>query len=192
MANLEHELGFTSTYYFRYPYTFDQIVIKEISSLGHEIGYHYEVLSKTNGNLEKAIDLFNIELNKFREITEITTICPHGKPSRYYQGDLWKNYDFKEFGIIGEAYSSFNKELLYFSDTGRTWRERGFHINDNKFKIGSTDKLINLIESNMGNLYILAHPERWAFDNLDWITMFFTDMTINAGKILLRAAKYRV
>ena len=48
MAELEHELGIQSTYYFRVPYTFKPEIIGKIHDLGHEVGYHYEVLSKAN------------------------------------------------------------------------------------------------------------------------------------------------
>ncbi len=47
-ARLEHDLGITGTYYFRMvPGSFDEGVISEIASLGHEIGYHYEDVSST-------------------------------------------------------------------------------------------------------------------------------------------------
>jgi hypothetical protein len=48
MAELEHELGIQSTYYFRFPYTFKPEIIRKIHDLEHEVGYHYEVLSKAN------------------------------------------------------------------------------------------------------------------------------------------------
>jgi len=48
MAELEHELGIQSTYYFRFPYTFKPELIGKIHDFGHEVGYHYEVLSKAN------------------------------------------------------------------------------------------------------------------------------------------------
>ena len=37
MAELEHELGIQSTYYFRFPYTFKSDIIKRINGLGHEL-----------------------------------------------------------------------------------------------------------------------------------------------------------
>ena len=46
MAELEYELGIQSTYYFRFPCTFKPEIIRKIRDLGHEVGYHYEVLSK--------------------------------------------------------------------------------------------------------------------------------------------------
>ena len=48
MAELEHESGIQSTYYFRVPYTFKPDIIGKIHDLGHEIGHHYGVLSKAN------------------------------------------------------------------------------------------------------------------------------------------------
>ncbi len=48
MAELEHEVGLTATYYFRFPYTFNPDIIRKIRGLGQEVGYHYEVLSKAN------------------------------------------------------------------------------------------------------------------------------------------------
>ena len=42
-AEIEAERGIKGTYYFRtVPQSFDGKIIKEIHSLGHEIGYHYE------------------------------------------------------------------------------------------------------------------------------------------------------
>ena len=96
MAELEHELGIQSTYYFRVPYTFKPEMIVKI--LGHEVGYHYEVLSKAKGDYEKAVELFEQELNEFRKIVDVKTIGMHGSPlSRYDNRDLWKRYDFNEF-----------------------------------------------------------------------------------------------
>ena len=45
MAILENKLGVKSTYYFRtIPQTLKPGIIREVASLGHEIGYHYENL----------------------------------------------------------------------------------------------------------------------------------------------------
>ena len=168
MAELENELKIQSTYYFRYPYTFKSDIIKRINELGHKIGYHYEVLSKAKGDHEKAIKLFEAELDEFRKIVEVKTICMHGSPlSRYDNRDLWNRYDFKDFEIIGEAYLSI-KEVNYFSDSGRSWnwknKMRDFMPDRiEEIAVNTTDDLIELIRSNkVDKLYILAHPERWS------------------------------
>ena len=119
MAKLEHEMGIHSTYYFRYPSTFKPDIIREIQGLGHEIGYHYEVLSKAKGDYQKAIALFESELEEFRKVCPVDTICMHGSPlSPFDNRDLWKRYDFRDFGLYGEAYLSLqNTGLCYFTDT---------------------------------------------------------------------------
>ena len=50
-------------------------ITRGIHDLGHEVGYHYEVLSKANGDYEKAVELFEQELSEFRKIIDVKTIC---------------------------------------------------------------------------------------------------------------------
>ena len=99
MARLENKLGIKSTYYFRTrKNVLKETYINEISSLGHEIGFHYETLSDSNGNIKKAIDLFSKELEKLRKITPIKTICMHGSPfSKWRNYDIWTEYNFSYF-----------------------------------------------------------------------------------------------
>ena len=133
LAKLENSLGICSTYYFRMPKTFDTEVIRFISQLGHEVGYHYETLDKTNGDYSLAVQLFMKELNDFRSRTEIDvkTACSHGgRPyNRAKRIGYRKNYDifkyypglYKDTNLIGEAYLGFDfSQMLYFSDSGGT------------------------------------------------------------------------
>jgi hypothetical protein len=192
VAEAEKELGIRSTYYFRYPHTFKKAIINEILDMGHEIGYHYEVLSKCNGDVKEAIKLFEYELNEFRSVTDIKTICMHGSPlSKYDNKELWKHYDFKSYGIIGEAYISINN-INYFSDSGRTWGPKN-KIRDLKaesnYMANTTDGLITLINHEIfDQIYILTHPERWASNNSEWIFNFFKDQAFNIGKKFLAGA----
>jgi len=197
MAELENRLGIQSTYYFRYPYTFEPKIIKKILDFGHEVGYHYEVLSKSKGDYNKAIDLFSKELNEFRKICNVQTICMHGSPlSGYDNRDIWKIYDFQDFGICGEAYLSVDRSVNYFSDTGRSWnwknKMRDFIPNKRETMLAnSTIDLINLIEGGKANkFYILAHPERWACKYTEWIINYIKDLVINEGKGILRDLDY--
>lgn len=51
-AWIENELGIAGTYYFRMvPGSYDEEVIKKIAGMGHEIGYHYEDLSRCAAHL---------------------------------------------------------------------------------------------------------------------------------------------
>lgn len=193
MAKLESKLGIVATYYFRYPYTFNADIINQIYSLGHEIGYHYEALSKARGDYEKAMNLFNDELSRFGSICKIETICMHGSPlSKYNNLDLWNTYDFRDCGILGEAYLSINKNITYFSDTGRSWNW------ENKLRdflpgsepvgcLEKTDDLIEFIFSKIvKQVYLLIHPERWSQSSGEWINNYIKDIAFNSGKKIIR------
>ena len=139
MARIEKECSLSSTYYFRKRHhTFDTGIIQQIQCLGHEIGYHYEALVKSGGDFQKAIALFRTELAAFRDIVPVKTICMHGNPfSKWDNRDLWKKFDFRGFGIIGEAYLSIDFErYLYLNDTGRTWDTNKYNIRD-KVKVAA-------------------------------------------------------
>ena len=196
MAKFENEAGIESTYYFRYPYTFRPAIIQQIQGLGHEIGYHYEVLAKAKGDPEKAIHLFKQELHAMREVCDIKTICMHGSPlSRHDNRDLWNHYDFRDFEIYNEAYLSFqDADLRYFTDTGRIWNGKhslrdvmpGAEATVPTLK--TTSDLIDWIGSSAGDdLYLTVHPERWAASEGEWVVGYVKDLIMNTGKIGIRA-----
>jgi hypothetical protein len=192
MAEVEYSLGIASTYYFRHPATFVPEMIKEIHALGHEVGYHYEVLAKAGGDYAKAITLFKKELSEFREVCDVWTVCMHGSPlSRYDNRDLWKVYDFREYGIVGEAYISIaGNGLRYLTDTGRNWGGR-HSLRDSMpgaepVPAEATDDLSRWIESaGEKALYLTVHPERWAMSMGEWAVGYAKDIVINAGKTVL-------
>ncbi|MDD2439249.1 MAG: hypothetical protein PHD41_03365 [Methanosarcinaceae archaeon] len=195
---IESELGVKATYYFRARNNvFVPEILQEIAAYGHEIGYHYEVLSDSGGDYDLALALFKQNLKEFRNICEVKTICMHGSPlSKYDNRDLWKKHSFETFGIIGEAYLSVEGKLNYFSDTGRSWNSKN-NIRD--FLPGSsglvgikdTDELIELIrEKKLPNFYILIHPERWASTLTEWSLYYSWDLGVNlAKKVLLGVRK---
>lgn len=196
MAELEHDLDIRSTYYFRYPHTFTPDIMRQIWDIGHEVGYHYEVLAKARGNTEKAIDMFEQELQAMREICEIKTICMHGSPlSRYDNRDLWKKYHFRDFGVEGEAYLSMaDKGLFYLTDTGRNWGGR-HSMRDSMpgargVPVETTDNLVEWIRSSgEGGLYLTVHPERWAMSEGEWAVSYVMDVMMNIGKSFIVAMR---
>jgi hypothetical protein len=53
MAEIERELDMQATYYFRSTKeVFKAEIMQAIEKMGHEIGYHYEVLDKAKGNFD--------------------------------------------------------------------------------------------------------------------------------------------
>jgi len=197
MAEFEAKMGVHSTYYFRYPYTFKPEIIRKIAELGHEVGYHYEVLSKARGDYKKAIQLFREELNEFKKIADIKTICMHGSPlSKHDNRELWKYYDFREFGIVGEAYLSIGDPGIYYlTDTGRNWANKN-NIRDRfiwrqlDHNIESTSHLIEVLkELKPEKLYVTTHPERWGYSTSSWLIGYVRDSIFNLGKCLLRLVR---
>lgn len=193
IATMEHELNICSSYYFRYPSTFDPDLISAISDLGHEIGYHYEVLSKTRGNFSKAILLFEEELQEFRKICSVHTICAHGSPlSPYDDRNLWKEYSFSRFGISGDAQLSINTPISFFTDTGRSWDMRN---NLRDFVANATmtadvrttgDLIAHIIRVAPPALYLVIHPERWTSGGPAWYLQYSRDLLFNTGKTVIR------
>jgi hypothetical protein len=196
MANCEYEMNIRATYYFRYtPEVFKPAIIRKIEDLNHEIGYHYEVLDKTNGNNEQAIVLFEKELERMREIADIQTICMHGNPLKPWSNrDLWKSYDYRKFGIVGEPYLSIDyNKFLYLSDTGRSWSGKYSvkDIVDKPFieKIRHTEDIINLIQKGKyPNICLLVHPNRWSDNTVEWCGELIWQNFKNLGKQFLKKA----
>lgn len=132
-AQIQSKLNIKGTYYFRtLPQSFDPSIIKEISSLGHEIGYHYETMDTCKGDINKAYDEFCRNLEKFRKLVSVSTICMHGSPmSKYDNKKIWEKYDYHKLDIIGEPYFDIDfNEVLYLTDTGRRWDGKRFSVRD--------------------------------------------------------------
>ncbi len=193
IAKIENGLGICSSYYFRYPYTFDPRLITEISAMGHEVGYHYEVLAKTGGDYKKAIHLFKNELRIFREAVEVKTICAHGSPlSPHNNSDLWKTYPFERCGVSGDAQLSVDNPVSFFTDTGRSWDMRN-NLRDSVTNaaitpgVRTTPELIAYImrEKPLA-LYLVVHPERWTSGGFAWDVQYCKDLVFNTGKMLIR------
>ncbi|NPV63875.1 MAG: hypothetical protein HPY61_14840 [Methanotrichaceae archaeon] len=197
IAQIENQMGIKSSYYFRHiKRVYNRRIIKSIHDLDHEIGFHYEVLSKTNGDYEKAIRLFEIELNDLREICEVDTICMHGNTlSRYDNRDLWKRYDFTEFNLIGEAYLSMDSVTDYFSDTGHDWspKHKLRDLMPNRSGpsfVETTDDLLDFIlKKELRKIYILSHPEIWADNSYHWWTILAMNKMYNFTKRILSSVR---
>ena len=128
LAKIQHEFSIQGTYYFRFlPNHFDEEIIHEIARMGHEIGYHYDDLSYCHGDYSAAIKRFENNLARLREIADVKTICMEGAPlSKYDNRDLWKKYNYRNYGIIGEPYFDIDfSKVFYLTDTGRRWDGKG-------------------------------------------------------------------
>jgi hypothetical protein len=198
MAEVEARLGLQATYYFRAkPHTFKKQIIHTIHELGHEVGYHYEDLSEQHGNFESAIEDFEANLDRFRELVPIDTICMHGRPlSQWDNRELWKKYNYQDFNLIGEPYLSIDySDVVYLSDTGRSWDSDRFSIRDTvsaeqRTEIKTTAELIAVLRARtLKRLLVQCHPERWSQNIVQWLHSFSWDWASNVGKVLLAGTR---
>ncbi len=194
MAQIEHEYGLESTYLFRViDSVFEPDIIKSISQLGMEIGYHYECLDRAKGDYERAFDICKDDLSKLRELAPVKTMAMHGNPlTKWNNRNLWQKYDYRQVGIEVAAYLNIDyKQVRYFSDTGRTWDEQRGNIYDfvgeqPEHSLKTTPDLIDFIANHKQTTCILIHPNRWS-DNLSkWLYNWSFDMAGNTVKAIIK------
>lgn len=204
MALVEKSHGIQSTYYFRMrPHVFLTSIIERIASMGHEIGYHYEVLDKAKGEVALAHHIFMQELADLRSIADVKTAAMHGNPlSCWDNRDFWSHHQPGEFGLEGEAYVSMKEEdLLYATDTGRGWNRSEVNLLD-RFPAGSltlmpsfrsTRELTKVLEQKrFKKIYLQVHPNRWTSGFLEGTAQRAEDLLLNTlKKILIRIVKRR-
>ncbi len=197
MARLEHSMGIRSTYYFRHVKdVFIPEAIRDVAAMGHEVGFHYEVMDKAKGDKQKAMEIFKQELEDLRRYADVTTACMHGNPlAPWSNRDLWENYDFRDLGLTGEPYFSLDySKVLYLTDTGRTWADRKIRVKDIldesdspncrlTCNVRTTDDVIELIRSReFTQICILAHPNRWCDGMAGWTKELVMQNLKNVGK----------
>lgn len=183
-AQIQADLGVKGSYYFRaVPESWDERVIKEIASLGHEVGYHYESLTTHNGDIAMGITDFEKNLAALRELTDVKTICMHGSPrSPHDSKDLWKAYNYQDYGIIGEPYFDVDfDDVFYLTDTGRRWDGWKTSVRDKVpqqerwvregLTYHSTQDIIDAVEGGSfpDRVMMTFHPQRWHSKPLPWL-----------------------
>jgi hypothetical protein len=191
-ARLQHENAVRGTYYFRaVPQSWDEAIILEIASLGHEIGYHYECLTTTNGNLESAMIDFEQNLEKLRRLAPVDTICMHGSPmSKWDSKDLWKSNSYRDFDIIAEPYFDTDFDhVQYLTDTGRRWDGHKVSVRDKvngalTTHFHSTQDIIHGARNQQlsDQIMFTFHPQRWSDNVGQWIGELFLQNIKNQVK----------
>jgi len=200
MAELEAAYGLPATYYLRRTRAvFQAAQIRQLSRLGHEVGYHYEVLARTRGNRQQALAMFARELAQFRRIVPVETVSMHGSPLTPWNNlDIWQPpYNFAAYDLIGEAYLSIDYAGLYYlTDTGRSWKAGRYNLRDRAGarplpgQICTTDDLIDfLAERPDGPVIINAHPNRWTSGWPAWTMSAASDWAINRVKWAVSLAR---
>lgn len=219
IAHAEAEAGLKASYYFRtVPESYNEEIIKQIVSLGHTAGYHYESLTTCRGNMEAAYDDFCRNLEKLRKVVPITTACAHGSPkSPWNSQELFSSlrvnkstsqqvYDIHDLGIEYEPMldTDFSK-TLYLTDTGRRWDGYRVSVRDKvpqyqvQWEQGglvfhSTDDIIRALQNpehpiHKKKLLINTHPQRWMPFGMGWMKEAVLQNTKNIVKRVIISTK---
>jgi len=191
-AKIQSELGIKGSYYFRsVPESWDENIILEIANLGHEVGYHYETMDTAKGNIDLAMEQFKKNLSKLRKLVDVKTICMHGSPmSKFDNKDIWKKYDYKELGIIGEPYFDIDfNQVFYLTDTGRRWNGENVSVRDKVVTIFQntyqyTDEIIRALKNDKlpNQIMFTFHPQRWHNNRLLWLKELLMQNSKNVVK----------
>lgn len=178
MAKIERKVGVDASYFFRIVKSvWNPKIIKDVTDLGHEVAYHYEDLTITKGDYEKAIKHFEHHLAELRKFYPSKTICMHGSPmTKWDNRKIWDKYNYRDYGIIAEPYFDVDySQTFYVTDTGRSWDNAEFNVRDRvnsgfDITINSTHHLIQLFkEGKMPEKVIInTHPHRWFSPGLNW------------------------
>lgn len=200
-AEIENSMGLRASYYFRVVKESNRPeIIKQIVSLGHEIGYHYEDLTLAGGDIDKAFGLFCEHLEYFRGYYPVRTICMHGSPrSPYDSKDIWKRYDYRKLGIVAEPYLDVDYgKWFYLTDTGRRWDGWRYSVRDKidcrqeewerkGWVFHSTDDIISALSSGCipDKVLMTTHPQRWTDNKVSWFEELVLQNVKNMVKQLI-------
>ena len=199
LAQLEHERGVKGTFYFRANRSsFDREIIQKIGRLGHEVGYHYEDLAAANGNRAVALNSFERNLKRLREIVPVRTICMHGSPlSKWDNSALWqKGVHYGAYGIEGEPYLDLDfTRIGYLTDTGRRW-DGSASIRDKvrgegHARFQSTFDVMRAFTTKRmpRQLMLTVHPQRWTESLGPWAAELVAQNVKNQVKRLIIALR---
>lgn len=169
-AEARHEIY--ATYYFRCDRKgcFPEEACRHIAGLGHEVGYHYEDLSRSAGDREAALSMFARNLANLRQFAHCLTVSMHGSPfSTQDNRKLLQGVDLTDYDLIGDASISLVQfQPLYFTDAGGAWNNSTVNMRD---RLGMMPTNLDPLRGDLYAvlqahaecpLYFNLHPERWS------------------------------
>jgi hypothetical protein len=158
MAELEHEVGVRSTFYvlvdgqFYNPLQSDIISqLRQIHSLGHEIGLHFAVSSAVEPELGKEV-VFRLEVLSALVGVEVRSFSQHDPVNA---GFVTVTLPPDHYACVDASQVIRDNDLLYVSDSAMMWRRYTFDT--------------ALDEDR--NLCLLAHPHSWLHGQNDYVAM---------------------
>lgn len=182
LGEIESKIGISSTFYFQFDVAISSpSKVVKLQKLGHDIGYHYDVLDANNGDYQVAIDEFGEHLKAFSEMgISIKTVCPHGNPIKTRSGwssnkDFFRSpkvrHKFPEIvDIVVDRDMIFPTKFWYVSDAGYSFKKIG-DISNNDRVITPDKKIAMPGDLPLGEMNILlsTHPHRWMRSGFNFI-----------------------
>ena len=182
IGRMERRMGVKASYYFREQHVGHKFFIHFFAERGHEVGYHYEELVSEKGDIDKAYARFMRNIEKMRQVADVRTITMHGAPtSRFDSKDMWRVYDYKKLGLIGEPQFDVDwNDMFYLTDTGRSWNGVSRRDKVAEFKsiweakgwvYKTTDDVIEAVRNGSfpKRVMMTTHPQRWADSWGEWL-----------------------
>ena len=122
-VNVEEKLGVKSAFYPRPDadwFNRSIGILEGVEMKGFEVGYQYDCLSRSDGNVTHARELFYSQLNYMREFFKIQTTDYHGDSYNFnifnldlYDRTLWHSYGLNEVYTLIYKQTNFS----YYTDT---------------------------------------------------------------------------
>jgi hypothetical protein len=197
MAAIEAELGIHSTWYFRWR-TARTDVIAAIREAGHEVGLHYETLSRellrrglTAGDapalIAEARLLLRQELAEFAKLHgPARSACPHGdtRIAGVHNGVLLRGEKLSDYGIEWESNAAMGRSPLDVWLTDRSSAEGSW-----KDAIDPLDLLID----RRSPILAVVHPNNWVSGVALWRDRIVpgSQGTLRSDEPLLEPARRR-
>lgn len=173
MAELEHAAGIASTFFvlvdgqFYNPLQTDIVrQIRQIHSLGHEIGLHFAVSSAVDADIGKEV-AFRLEILSSIANTTVRSFSQHDPVNAGFVGVTLPpgHHDCVDVSQVIRDHN-----LLYVSDSAMMWRRHTFHT--------------ALDEGH--NLCLLAHPHSWMHPQNDYVAMIREFESLEVGAVARR------
>ncbi|MGP9820439.1 hypothetical protein ACTZWW_10520 [Salinarimonas sp. NSM] len=200
MARREAALGVSASYYVRRARGgFDVEAIRAIAALGHEIGYHYEDLARTDGDRVRARAAMRRHLAELRALVPVTTVCAHGSPlSRHDNVTVLDGIDPADLGVRDLARSLPHAGVLYLTDSGRTFADTTANLRDRipaalrAPEIATLADLADAVSAcRYPRIHLNVHPERWTDEAAGWWLQRAQDAGVAIAKRGLGAIRRR-
>lgn len=170
LARIARDHALRGSFYFRCgAKSFPLDAMREVSELGHEVGYHFETLDTCGGDSKRAEEKFLEHLAELRAAgLAIRTVAAHGSiptaPTYRSNLDLFLRSPglFERAGILGETTLSIDfSKVTYCSDATWRWHRYTAFRPGTKGRPTSLRAIMSGLAQFETGIYINFHPQQW-------------------------------